>query len=188
MKHSALRRAIEQGNLNAVYVALDHGADIEEADIHGDAGLPLRIACFRGRIDIVQALINRGANIHVPNGEGRDGPLRSALRGKHMHIVDLLIQFGAEMPTNITIPKAAPGERRKRGDRRMRNQGPPVGLRDRRFARDRRVTSLEVLQLDDLQWERYFSQSQIEAMRKAEEAFPELDLHEAARILDRVRD
>ena len=60
-------------------IALDHGGDIEEADIHGDPGLPLRIACFKGHIDIVRELIRRGADIHAPNAQGKGGPIRMAL-------------------------------------------------------------------------------------------------------------
>lgn len=186
--HSALRRAIEQDNLQGVMVALEHGADIEESDIHGDAGLPLRIACYRGHLEIVRTLISHGADIHAPNAAGRSGPLRSAVRGKHLHIVELLLEHGAEMPDDLALPKPDPGERRKRGDRRKRNTGPPAGLRERRFAHDRRTTSVELIELDDMQWERYFSQSQIDAMRKTDTPFPEIHLDEAALILARARD
>lgn len=68
--HSALRRAIERGDLQAVHVAIDHGAEIEEADMHGDPGLPLRIACFKGYASIVEALIKRGASVNAPNCQG----------------------------------------------------------------------------------------------------------------------
>lgn len=157
--HSALRRAIEKGNLQAAQIALDHGADIEEADMHGDPGLPLRIACFKGHNEIVRLLIQRGANIDAPNAQGPGGPLRMAVRGEHFAIIELLIEQGANIPTDLPLPKRADTERRRRSDRRRFNFGPPNGLRERRAHHDRRVTHVRELELDDGQWEHYFSQS-----------------------------
>ena len=129
--HSALRRAIEKGNLDAVRTALDHGALIEEADMHGDPGLPMRIACFKGHADIVRELIKRGADIHAPNAQGAGGPIRMASRGQHSHIVELLLAHGAEVPEDVQLPNANSGERRKRGERRRRDIGPPSDIRER---------------------------------------------------------
>lgn len=182
--YSALRRAVEKGNLKATIVALDHGGDIEEADIHGDPGLPLRIACFKGHIDVVRELIRRGADIHAPNAQGRGGPIRMALRGEHRPIVELLLVHGAEMPEVTPQAKCISGERRKRRDRRMRNSGPPKGLAERRVFEERRVTSVTELELSEKQWETYFSASMPAA------PFPTLhdpaDL--AAKVFERARD
>lgn len=139
--------------------ALDHGADIEEADIHGDSGLPLRIACFKGHVEIIRELIRRGADIHAPNAQGAGGPIRMAHRGGHHKIVDLLLAHGAELPADLKPLKSNTGERRKRGERRMRNSGPPNGFNERRFFQDRRVTSVREIQLDETQWEIYFAQT-----------------------------
>ncbi len=77
---SELRSAIEQGDRAAVIRALDNGADIEEADMHGEPGLPLRMACFDGHLGIVTELIRRGANVAaVSRPVMRDG--RSAALG-----------------------------------------------------------------------------------------------------------
>lgn len=158
--HSALRRAIEKGNLEAVRTALDHGAVIEEADMHGDPGLPMRIACFKGDADIVLELIMRGADINAPNAQGAGGPIRMAARGKHSHIVQLLMTHGADLPADVQLPRANDGERRNRGDRRRRDVGPPSDFRERRQTRERRATSVREVELSDLQWERYFAQTQ----------------------------
>lgn len=158
--HSALRRAIEKGNLQAVIAALDHGAVIEETDMHGDPGLPMRIACFKGHADIVRELIKRGADIHAPNAQGAGGPIRMASRGQHTHIIELLLAHGAEVPEGVQLPSAKAGERRRRGDRRRRDVGPPTDLRDRRQSRERRVVSVREVELSDMQWERYFAQTQ----------------------------
>jgi hypothetical protein len=158
--YSALRRAIEKGNLDAVITALDNGAVIEEADMHGDPGLPMRIACFKGHADIVLELIKRGADIHAPNAQGPGGPIRMATRGQHHHIVELLLAHGARVPEDIQLPTASIGERRKRTERRKRDIGPPGNFRERRQARERRVTSVREVELSDRQWERYFAQTQ----------------------------
>lgn len=188
MQHSALRRAIEQGNLRAVQVALEHGANIEEADIHGDPGLPLRIACFCGHIEIVRELIRRGADIHAPNGEGADGPIRMAARGEHHQIIDLLVAHGAVLPGELPAAKTKiGGDRRQRHERRKRNGGPPGGFSERRTQFERRVTSVREVELDEAQWETYFSQSMPNA---APVPFPTLydPTDHASLVLDRVRD
>jgi len=182
--YSALRRAVEKGNLKATMIALDHGADIEEADIHGDPGLPLRIACFKGHIDVVRELIRRGADIHAPNAQGRGGPIRMALRGEHRAVVELLLKHGAEMPDAAPQTKRTSGERRKRRERRMRNAGPPKGLAERRLYEERRVTSVTEVELSEKQWETYFSASM--------PVVPFPTLHDpsdlAAKVFERARD
>ncbi|MDE2442557.1 MAG: ankyrin repeat domain-containing protein [Betaproteobacteria bacterium] len=187
MKLSALRRAIEKGNLKAVMAALDQGADIEETDIHGDSGLPLRIACFKGLTDIVCELIRRGADIHAPNAQGTGGPIRMAHRGGHHMIVGLLLAHGAELPADLPPPKTDTSERRKRGERRIHNSGPPKGFNERRFFQDRRVTSVREIELDATQWEIYFAQT-IPAVPHA--PFPSLHdpSEHASSVLARARD
>lgn len=182
--HSALRRAIEKGNLQAVIAALDHGATIEESDMHGDPGLPMRIACFKGHADIVLELIKRGADIHAPNAQGSGGPIRMAARGEHTHIIQLLLTHGAELPEDIQMPAASSGERRKRADRRRRDVGPPSDFRDRRQSRERRVLSVREVELSDMQWERYFAQTQPASVH----AFAHENADTASMILERVRD
>lgn len=168
-------------------IALEHGANIEEADIHGDSGLPLRIACFNGHVDIIRELIRRGANIHAPNAQGAGGPIRMAHRGGHHKIVELLVAHGAELPSDLPAPKTDTSERRKRGERRMRNAGPPKGFVERRFFQDRRVTCVREIQLDETQWEIYFAQTIPTAP-----PVPFPILHDptdhASQVLDRARD
>lgn len=187
MQHSALRRAVEQGNLRAVRVALEHGANIEEADMHGDPGLPLRIACFKGHVAVVHELIKRGANIHAPNAQGTGGPIRMATKGQHHAIVQLLIAHGAELPDDLPDAKQTIGERRKRSDRRKRNAGPPRGQVERRVQRDRRVTSVSEIELDETQWEIYFAQTIPTATHTPFPALHDPSDH-ASLVLDRARD
>jgi hypothetical protein len=182
--HSALRRAIEHGNLDAVHAALEHGADIEETDMHGDRGLPLRIACFKGHTAIVEELIRRGADINARNAEGSGGPIRMATKGRHREIVDMLLLNGADIPDGIELALYDQGERRARADRRKRNAGPPSGFRERRQHSERRVTSVKEVTLTEWQWDSYFSPSQIERLVVHDHEH----FDPAALILDRARD
>jgi len=177
-----LHQAIERDDLPAVVSAIERGADVEAADIHGATGLPLRTACFRGHSGIVHELIRRGANIRAANADGTGAPVRMAARGKHWHIVDLLLTHGAELPPGIEVPHAERGERRQRRERRSNNYGPPQGLRERRCCGERRVTFVREVELSDDQWSIYFAETQPRI------AHP-LENHDTASVVfDRVRD
>ena len=103
---SELMHADRAGNLDGVLLAIAHGADVEEADMHGYRGLPLRTACFSGHYDIVLALLEHGANVNAPTAEGNGAPLRLARRAKHQHIASLLLERGAELPyEEVPAPK-----------------------------------------------------------------------------------
>lgn len=103
---SELMHAVRAGNLDGVLLAIAHGADVEEADMHGYRGLPLRTACFSGHYDIVLALLEHGANVNAPTAEGNGAPLRLARRAKHQHIASLLLERGAELPyEEVPAPK-----------------------------------------------------------------------------------
>jgi len=154
---SALRLAIEQGDLIAVQAALAAGADVEEADIHGIPGLPLRLASFRGHADIVRELLRYGADMHAANADGPDAPLRMAVRGKHQAVVELLLGTGADIPADLHLPQFHTHERRLRGERRGADNGPPHGLRERRQDGQRRSTSVQEVRLSSQQWEHLFS-------------------------------
>lgn len=100
---SPLIAAIRSGNLPAVSKALDDGANIEETDMHGQPGLPLRTACFSGNLEIVGELIRRGANVNAPGSDGPGMPLRLARRAGHPEVIALLIKHGAEVPPDVPV-------------------------------------------------------------------------------------
>jgi ankyrin repeat protein len=102
---SALIESIRADRLNGVIDALEAGADIEEPDIHGNRGLPLRTACFAGNETIVRELLARGANPNASASDGPGAPLRLAMRGGHEEVSALLLQNGAQLPSdNSTDP------------------------------------------------------------------------------------
>jgi hypothetical protein len=178
MRVSLLRVAIERGSLEAVVSALDSGADIEEADQHGHSGLPLRLACFFGHVAIVRELIERGANIFAPNAEGPEAPLRIAARRNHQEIVDLLLRSVSDLSLD-TLSSEDPAERRKKGDRRKVNVGPPKGMKDRRVA-ERRSTRVQEVELSDVEWEAFFVARKTVVVDKEQER--------AHFVLEKVRD
>ena len=104
---SNLIAAIRISDLEGVRRALDDGADVNEPDMHGHRGLPLRTACFEGDAAIVRELLQHGAN---PNAEASDGPgaaLRLALRRGHPEIVALLRQHGGLELEKVPAAEAA---------------------------------------------------------------------------------
>lgn len=100
---SALIESIRAGRVSGVIDALNAGADIEEPDMHGSRGLPLRTACFVGNEAIVRELLVRGADPNASASDGPSAPLRLALRGGHKEISALLLQRGAQPPADIPI-------------------------------------------------------------------------------------
>lgn len=179
---SALQEAVEAGDLQAVIVALDNGAALDEADMHGHPGLALRMACFLGHADIVRELLQRGADVHAPNAQGAGAPVRVALRCEHYVIVRLLVEHGAEIPHDLALPLNGADDRRQRRDRRQHDDGPPSGLKDRRGEQDRRVTSVREVELSDRQWSAYFAQVRAKELHADEVA------DAASLVLERARD
>jgi len=103
---SPLIEAIRANNLLRVVSALDDGADVEEKDIHGYPGLPLRTACFFGSVPIIRELLARGADVNAPTADGPGAPLRAALRAGHSEIVALLLSRDAQIPYGLNIPSS----------------------------------------------------------------------------------
>ncbi|KAB2923583.1 MAG: ankyrin repeat domain-containing protein [Dechloromonas sp.] len=100
---SKLVSAIRAGRLSGVIAAIDDGGDIEETDIHGFSGLPLRTACFAGEMSIVRELLRCGADVNAMAADGPGAPLRLALRGGHPDIAALLVQHGADIPSGLDL-------------------------------------------------------------------------------------
>lgn len=100
---SKLIESIRNASLTGVIEALDRGADFEEADMHGQRGLPLRTACFVGNLAIIRELIARGADINAAGSDGPCAPLRLAIRCRHHGVAALLIKQGASIPEGLSL-------------------------------------------------------------------------------------
>lgn len=101
---SKLIQAIRSGNPSSVAAALDDGADIEEPDMHGCTGLPLRTACFTGNLAVIRELLQRGAQVDAAAHDGPSAALRLALRRGNEPLAALLLQHGATIPPGVQIP------------------------------------------------------------------------------------
>jgi hypothetical protein len=71
-------------------------------------------------------------------------------------------------------------EKRKSNDRRVRNDGPPPGCRERRSKRDRRQT--EISEISFHEWTRYFLWFKIRTKAKAESKTRKLAASPAANL------
>ncbi|MDP7017380.1 MAG: ankyrin repeat domain-containing protein [Pirellulaceae bacterium] len=86
--------AVRKGELDAARVLLESGAlvDLRETGYH-------RTSLFRaasdGRLAMAQLLIEHGADVNAID-RFRENPLRSAIKGNHLEIVQLLLDKGAD--------------------------------------------------------------------------------------------
>lgn len=103
---SKLITAVRTAHLGNVLMALAEGANVDEPDMHGYPGLPLRTACFKGDLAIVRELLKHGANPDAGASDGPGGALRLALRCGHRDIAGLLLQHGARIPDGLVIDPA----------------------------------------------------------------------------------
>ncbi len=109
---STLIAAIRTAQPDRVLAALAAGADVNEADMHGFAGLPLRTACFMGDLPTVRELLQHGANPDIAASDGPSAALRLALRCGHRDIAGLLLQHGASIPADLSVdPELIPAHR-----------------------------------------------------------------------------
>ncbi|HLO64911.1 MAG TPA: ankyrin repeat domain-containing protein [Azonexus sp.] len=109
---SQLIAAIRAAQPAKVLAALAAGADVNETDMHGFAGLPLRTACFMGDLSIVDELLRHGAHPDVAASDGPAAALRLALRCGHRDIAGLLLQYGASIPAGLAVdPQLIPTHR-----------------------------------------------------------------------------
>lgn len=71
-----LNHAIREGDLDALRVALEEGADLNQRNSNGFT--PLLSACVRGQQSVCEALLEAGANTELSTPAG-DGPVEIAL-------------------------------------------------------------------------------------------------------------
>ena len=90
---SPLSFACWHGHLSIVYLLLQYGALVE---IQGSIPSIL-VAVYESRYDIVKVLINAGANVNVQYGFNVTTPLMVASGRGDLHMVELLLQSGADI-------------------------------------------------------------------------------------------
>lgn len=89
----------KRGSIGGVRVLLDGGADPNY--VHPDGNTALSVAVSMGRIDIAEVLLNAGASVDGPRIDHHNGdapaPLLSAVHGKDLNMVKLLLEAGANV-------------------------------------------------------------------------------------------
>ena len=95
-KHvTALQAACEQGNLLTVGFLIDSGADINLQGVDYKGSAPLNRAAYRGHLEIVKLLLDRGADTAVFDEDG-DTPLMNAIYDGHIEVARILLDRGAD--------------------------------------------------------------------------------------------
>ncbi len=86
-----LREAAATGTLYRVKALLEAGADVEQADEHGQT--PLMVAVTAGHVEVVKMLCEAGANVHATRGDGGD-LWTCAFAKPNAEIIGCLIEHG----------------------------------------------------------------------------------------------
>ncbi|KAF8419515.1 ankyrin repeat protein, partial [Tirmania nivea] len=87
--------AAKTGDVNAVKLRLSVVGDVEYKDINNYTALGW--AAANGHIEVVQLLLEKGANIEAPIGNTGITALYIAAQNRCEHIVKLLLEKGANM-------------------------------------------------------------------------------------------
>ncbi|KAB1257925.1 Tonsoku-like protein [Camelus dromedarius] len=92
-----LHRACIEGKLGRVQDLVRQGHPLNPRDYCG--WTPLHEACNYGHLDIVRFLLDHGAAVDDPGGQGCEGitPLHDALNCGHFEVAELLIKRGASV-------------------------------------------------------------------------------------------
>lgn len=93
--------AVTKGDLDATRDLLARGADPNAKDTSFLKGTALTTAStnYSGNVDIVQALVEAGADLEGQNGEG-ETPLTLAVMGSHADLIRYLVKVGANLESS----------------------------------------------------------------------------------------
>jgi len=105
-----LLQAIENDDTQKVREILSAGVNVNFEDDGGE--FPLQIACWRGKKEIVELLIENGADVNYADESEFHTALMMASRHGHAEIVRLLLKHGAHVNAkddyeNTSLTKAA---------------------------------------------------------------------------------
>lgn len=91
--NTPLHEAVNSGNVDVVKVMLPKSNVNAQ---NGEGETPLMSAAYLGFADVVRALLDAGADMHLQDKEGNT-PLHRAARGGHEDVVEDLLRAGAEV-------------------------------------------------------------------------------------------
>ncbi|KAL1694048.1 ankyrin repeat protein, partial [Schizophyllum commune] len=86
--------AVRRNNTDLARCLVDRGANV-----NGESELswaPICLASVHGHLDMVQSLLERGADIHVHHGLGGMSALHAAAAAGHPDVVQLLLDSGSD--------------------------------------------------------------------------------------------
>ena len=86
--------ACGEGQVDAVRLLLDNGAEVDRANKNGST--PLHSACFKGHVDAAWLLLDKGAEVDRANENGLT-PLMLACYKGHVELARLVLDKGAEV-------------------------------------------------------------------------------------------
>ncbi|KAL0634238.1 hypothetical protein Q9L58_006856 [Maublancomyces gigas] len=87
--HEAARRC-KNGKMASLELLLEHGVDVNHANIDGMTAL--HNAALRGRLEAAKFLVQQGAFVLAKNKEGYT-PLQLAMRRGHATVIELLMEY-----------------------------------------------------------------------------------------------
>ncbi len=97
--NSLLMLATYNGQAETASMLLNHGAEVERRNDHGQT--PLGGVAFKGNMAMVNLLLDAGADINADNGGGKT-PLMFAAMFGHRQVVEYLLEQGAN-PDSQTV-------------------------------------------------------------------------------------
>ncbi len=100
-----IHEATKEGNIVFVRRGLSKGADINAKD--DDGFTPLHWTAIKGHKEIVELLIDNGANVNPKGDEFGMTPLHKAASKGHREITELLIANGADVNAKVVSSPTA---------------------------------------------------------------------------------
>ncbi|MCJ1390750.1 hypothetical protein MMC18_003611 [Xylographa bjoerkii] len=100
----ALFQVVYRGQMRAMTILLDDGADLHE-ETEG-IGNVLHVAAYRGQEDIVRFLIAQGMDVNAPGGP-HGNALCASLYGSHPEITKILVEAGASHESPDSMGRTA---------------------------------------------------------------------------------
>jgi FOG: Ankyrin repeat len=93
-KNVQLLEAAQNGNVNYVRSALNHGADVNARNTKGLTALMM--ASERGNVEVVKLLLDKGADVNAKGNNGSNALIMASAKGS-AEVVKLLLDKGADV-------------------------------------------------------------------------------------------
>ena len=101
LRGSDLHRAIINGDLEEISALLKKGVPME---VQNSRGLtPLQVACTKGDVEVVTALMRAGCNVHSSSGCSNKTALSTAAFAGNLEVFELLSNQGGKSKSSFYI-------------------------------------------------------------------------------------